>query len=218
MTDDDGFRPAARLTITNLETLRVVSDPLRMRIVEILRHEAGTVKEVGRALKIAPRKLYYHVNMLERHALIRVVGTRRVSGMVEKRYRAAAYLFTFQDIEDIAPAGDAPDEQSRYEVAARLYDMTRDELRLALQDGRVALDADAPPERALRLSWRLARLAPAAAADLFGRMDALVDSYEAADPGPSGDGGAPTPTYRLLVSLFPTHPYGPRPGGAAEAD
>ena len=216
MSDDEAFHPAAQLMITDLKTLRVVSDPLRMRSVEILRRAPATVKELGHALGIAPKKLYYHVNMLEQHALIRVVSTRRVSGIVEKRYRAAAYLFMFQDIVDIASSGRAPDEQSRYEVAAHLYDMTRDELRQSLRNGLVDLDARAAPGRALYLSWRLARLSPASAADLYARTEALVAAYEIADALASEENS--TPTYRFLVSLFPTYPRGPRPDSSPTND
>ncbi len=205
------FEPAGRLTITDLDTLKVVSDPLRMRIVELLRRGPATVKELGLALQIAPKKLYYHVNMLEQRALIRIVGTRVVSGLVEKRYRAAAYLFEFQDI---APAGGTPDEESRYEVAARLYDMTRDELRLSVRSGLVDLAAGAAPERALQLSWRLARLPSGAAAELYARLEQLAEEYETADQPPDDSIG----TYRLLLSLFPTYPRGPRPDLSAAAE
>jgi len=204
LQDAHESEPANRLVITDLDTLKVVSDPLRMRIVELLRRGPATVKEIGLALRIAPKKLYYHVNMLEQRALIRVVGTRLVSGLVEKRYRAAAYLFEFQDI---APAGGTPDEESRYEVAARLYDMTRDELRLSVRNGLVDLADGAAPERALQLSWRLSRLPSGAAPELYARLEQLAEEYETAEQAPDTGVG----TYRLLLSLFPTYPRGPRP-------
>ena len=83
--------------IENLETLKVVADPLRLRILDAFGDKPHTVKQIAKVLEIPPNKLYYHVNMLEEHGLIRVVNTRLVSGIVEKTYRATAYLFVFSD-------------------------------------------------------------------------------------------------------------------------
>src|SRR5919199_432922 len=84
--------PADELTISDLDSLRVIADPLRLRILESL-IEPRTVKQVAAELGIFPTKLYYHMQLLERHGLIMVVDTRLVSGILEKRYRAAARCF-----------------------------------------------------------------------------------------------------------------------------
>src|SRR5436305_5533764 len=91
----EDFEPAKELTVTSLETLRVISDALRSRILDLLRAEAQTVKQLAATLNLPPKKLYYHINLMEQHGLIRVVGTRIVSGIIEKTYRATAYLFWF---------------------------------------------------------------------------------------------------------------------------
>src|SRR5690242_5492835 len=88
--------PVESIVVTNLETLKVVSDGLRSRIVDLLRAEPQTVKQLAATLNLPPKKLYYHINLLEQHELIRVIGTRIVSGIIEKTYRATAYLFLFE--------------------------------------------------------------------------------------------------------------------------
>jgi DNA-binding transcriptional ArsR family regulator len=81
--------------LSDLETLKVLSDPLRMQILEQIglfndRGQAAAVKQLAETLSIPATKLYYHVNLLEEHDLIRVVETRLVSGILEKRYQIRA--------------------------------------------------------------------------------------------------------------------------------
>jgi len=81
--------------VTDLETIKIISDPLRVQILEHigLASDAGvliTVKELAEALDIPSTKLYYHINLLEKHDLIRVTETRVVSGIIEKLYQIRA--------------------------------------------------------------------------------------------------------------------------------
>lgn len=73
------------MMIEDAETLRVLADPLRLRIRELMVRPC-TVKQVAAVLGIAPTKLYYHINLLEKHKLIVVVAARVVSGIIEKQY------------------------------------------------------------------------------------------------------------------------------------
>src|SRR5437879_8225384 len=77
--------------INDLDTLNVVADPLRARILDLLRGEPQTVKQLNEVLQIGVSKLYYHVKLLEQHHLIRVYETRVVNGILEKHYQATAY-------------------------------------------------------------------------------------------------------------------------------
>ena len=94
--------------IDNLETLKVVADPLRLKILELLRGEPRTVKQIAADLKTPIKKLYYHVNLLEEHGLIRITSTRVVSGILEKQYRVTAYRLSVERalLSPTAPAGD----------------------------------------------------------------------------------------------------------------
>jgi DNA-binding transcriptional ArsR family regulator len=88
----DQFTPDEELTIDDLETLKVVSDPLRINILEAM-SEPTTVKQVAEQVGVGQKKLYYHVNLLEKHGLIAVVDERVVSGIIEKWYQVRAYSF-----------------------------------------------------------------------------------------------------------------------------
>ena len=75
--------------IENVEALKMIADPLRLQIIRNL-DEPRTVKELAERLDKPATKLYYHVNQLEKHQIIRVVDTRIVSGIIEKHYRVTA--------------------------------------------------------------------------------------------------------------------------------
>lgn len=86
---------AEEIRITDLETLKVISAPLRVQILEriSLASDAGqltTVKQLSEHLDIPPTKLYYHINLLEKHGLIQIAETKVVSGIIEKYYQIAA--------------------------------------------------------------------------------------------------------------------------------
>jgi DNA-binding transcriptional ArsR family regulator len=83
--------------IEDLATLRLLSDPLRLRLIEELGVQPTTVKELAKAMDMKPNRLYYHVNLLEEHGLVRVTQTRIVSGIVERTYALVAKHFAVSD-------------------------------------------------------------------------------------------------------------------------
>jgi len=72
--------------VNDLETLRVLSDPLRLQILEALDNEPQTANQVAKKLGLPVSRLYYHLNQLESIDLIEVVETRIVNNMIEKLY------------------------------------------------------------------------------------------------------------------------------------
>jgi DNA-binding transcriptional ArsR family regulator len=83
--------------IEDLATLRLLSDPLRLRLIEELGAAPTTVKELAKAMDMKPNRLYYHVNLLEEHGLVRVTQTRIVSGIVERTYALVAKHFAVSE-------------------------------------------------------------------------------------------------------------------------
>ena len=73
--------PLAEMKISDLETIRIMSDPLRLRVIQAMSadvDESWTVKRLAAALGLPATKLYYHINLLEKHGLVRVTGTGMV--------------------------------------------------------------------------------------------------------------------------------------------
>ncbi len=79
--------------VDNLETLKVLTDPIRIEILHILDPEPQTINQVAEKLGLSNSRLYYHFRILEEHGLISVVHTRMVSNIVEKFYWSTAADF-----------------------------------------------------------------------------------------------------------------------------
>ena len=80
------------MTLTDLEQLKVLADPLRVRILESMAEER-TTKQVAERIGEKPTKLYHHVDALQRVGLIKLIRTRRNRGTLEKYYQMAALSF-----------------------------------------------------------------------------------------------------------------------------
>lgn len=87
---------ANEFVVDDLEVLKVIAHNTRLDILQSLKHPK-TVKEIARRLNLPATKLYYHVNLMEKHGLIQVVETNIVSGIIEKKYQATARNYRMQD-------------------------------------------------------------------------------------------------------------------------
>src|SRR5262245_60005872 len=94
-----GAKPRTRasqvgsLTLSDLDQVKVLADPLRIRILEQLAIAERTTKQVAQRLGEKATKLYHHVDALERVGLIRLTRTRQNRGTIEKYYLAVARQF-----------------------------------------------------------------------------------------------------------------------------
>ncbi|HZX67389.1 MAG TPA: winged helix-turn-helix domain-containing protein [Candidatus Elarobacter sp.] len=79
-------------TIDGLEALRVVSDSQRHRILSALIAEPLAASDLAERLKLPRTRIYYHLELLERHGFIRLAGYRD-EGATERVYRATAAAF-----------------------------------------------------------------------------------------------------------------------------
>jgi len=190
--------PDAERTITSVDTLRVVSHPLRLQILEML-VEPRTVKQVALAFGTTPTKLYYHVNLLEKHGLVRVVGTRLVSGIVEKRYQASAC--TFRVDHRLLSLGAAEGERGLDAFLEAVLDTTKGDVRDGVQTGLIDLSDSAPPRLKLLLTRALGRLTPDQAREFYARLEGFVRELDATRTEPEPE---ESQLYRLAIALYPT--------------
>lgn len=123
----DQTAPAAEMTIRDVETMKLVSDGLRLQILRQM-HQPTTVKLVAAALGLPPSKLYYHVNLLEKHGLIRVVDINIETGIVEKQYQVTARRF---NIRNPILAGEALANDEVTGLVGSLLDDTKEGFRRA---------------------------------------------------------------------------------------
>jgi DNA-binding transcriptional ArsR family regulator len=79
--------------IAALQSLRVVADSQRHQILSLLIAEPLTAADIAKRLHINRTRVYYHLNLLEKHGMIEVVDRRQVGAVMERTYRATAQSF-----------------------------------------------------------------------------------------------------------------------------
>ncbi len=93
-TEVDGIGEIAEFHhLGRIELLSEITHELRSRILRLTYHPT-TVADMAASIDVPVTRLYHHVNRLERSGLIQVVATRKVGGVVERRYRAVAETFS----------------------------------------------------------------------------------------------------------------------------
>ena len=79
--------------ITDIEKLKVISDPLRISILTTLGTEKKNSRQLAKLLKINRTKIHYHLNILEENNYIEVVDTDSINGIIQKYYLPTAQAF-----------------------------------------------------------------------------------------------------------------------------
>ncbi|HEX3722594.1 MAG TPA: helix-turn-helix domain-containing protein [Nitrolancea sp.] len=200
--------PANVFVVRDLETLKAVSDPLRMRIFGLLQGEARTVKELARELGGSQTRLYYHVNQLEAIGLIQVAETRVVGGIIEKHYRAGAARISV-DRRLLTP-GAAPVDAALETMLSAILDGVRDAIRESVRAELIDPTREEPSNRGLLLGRKWLNLTHEDATELFDRLTGLLAEF-ATREGNSTDDTDAVP-YEVLVGLYPvTNPPNHRP-------
>jgi DNA-binding transcriptional ArsR family regulator len=202
MTKEDwnvgAIQPEDIFIIDNLETLKIVADPLRLKILELLRSAPHTVKQLGTALHTPLKKLYYHVNLLEEHGLIRVSSTRVVSGIIEKQYQVTAYRLSV-DRALLAPDDTGGDSLDAF--LSMILDHAKSEIKKSARAGLIEVsEHKSLQERGLLLGRRWIRMSPAQADEFLLRLKELEREFETAQSSEE------TLLYEILLGLYPTEP------------
>ena len=79
--------------IKNLEHLRLLTDPLKLKLVRAFAEGEKTTKQVAAELGESTTKLYRHVDALQDAGLLLVVKETPKRGTVERTFRAVARKF-----------------------------------------------------------------------------------------------------------------------------
>lgn len=208
VSEPGNYLDGGTFVIRDIETLRVVSDPLRRRMLELVREEPRTAKEMAAALQVSQTRLYYHIKLLEQHGLIKVAETRLVSGIVEKRYRTTAYRLTI-DKSLIAPTSEGSDALDAY--VSVVLDQVRSEINRSVDAGLIDLERTKEDElmpRRLVLGRKWLRLTPEQLSEFSQRYSELFDAFEetslAADRDASSDPDSAGQDYEWLIAFYPT--------------
>ncbi|MDQ7025689.1 MAG: helix-turn-helix domain-containing protein [Anaerolineae bacterium] len=192
------FVPREEYVVDDLDTLKVLADPLRLRIRELML-EATTVKQVAAALDLPPTKLYYHINLLEKHKLIVLVDTRVVSGIIEKHYQVAAQHVRVA--KHLLSGGEDNNTEGLSIVVDTFFETARDDLHQAVNDGAVEWDDEGERHKGLSLNTGSVQLTEAQAMDFYHEVEELFDRYHALSDAQKSEPNLRP--YRTFYVLFP---------------
>lgn len=199
----ENFEPEERHIIRDLETLRVMADPLRGQIYEILTREPASVRQIAERIGLAPGRLYYHINLLEKHGLVRVVETRMVANMVEKVYRAVAH--EFEVAPDLLNFSDE-NRSALTDLLTGAIDATREEILRSISARLLALEqGEEPKQRSMMVTRSTARISDEDAEEFRARLEALIEEFQARGEARKQVPGAQN--YALTVAFYPNFYY-----------
>ena len=203
------FQPMKHVVIDDLKTLQIMADPLRSQILEMFGEEPLTVKQVADRLGLTSSKLYYHVNLLEQHGLLRIVETRLVGNMIEKLYRTVAERFEIR--ADLLSFSTSAGREGAEQLVLSPLDATREDILRSIEARRLRrLQGDELEPRQATVNRCLSRLSDAQAEDFQRRLCVLVEEFAQAGEEPSlgdgteGGGESDAQTYALTVAFYAT--------------
>ncbi|HAD06848.1 MAG TPA: hypothetical protein DCE76_06780 [Anaerolineaceae bacterium] len=194
--------PSSMFIIRDMETMRVISDPIRAQIFEALLNQPQTVRQVAEKLGLSASKLYYHFNLLEKFGFILVQETRQVGNLIEKIYSVTSTAIEVDPTLFSFPSGEH-DEQL-LSIVRDTIDATREDLLRSLQARLYALEQGEPPKpRRVVLNRLRSHLSDEQAARLLAKIQELLSEFEQSDEK-EGQGNQ---SYALMIAFYPSFYY-----------
>lgn len=77
-----------------LKQQKIISNPLRSKIISVLMKEPMTAKQTATYLKMDPGTIYYHIKLLHSNDILTLEYTDTSKGIVEKYYKSKATFFS----------------------------------------------------------------------------------------------------------------------------
>ncbi len=172
------------LRVHTAPQFKAFGDATRSRILNLIKFEPLTAKQIGGKLNIPPGTIGHHLQVLEAAGLAQIVARRLIHGIVAKYYTRTARLFQF----DIPP-----DVSLATEESLRMLTEAREQLTDALLIGG--------DETTCKTGFPHARLSRERAEEFHKRLFDLV--YEFATE-PSDHAGQ---VYGFCAAFFLAPPY-----------
>lgn len=169
--DDD------QIVIDDLETFRIIDNPLRQRIWHIARHP-HSVREIAGILGVPVTRLYYHVNMLEQAGFVEVVEVRKSGAQLERVYKGRRGTIV-PSPEFLDHVGDTA--KAARILAGALFDNSRVEVEALLERNLSGEEVFGTVSRGIL------QLPAEAAEEFLERIESLASEMQAAARETTGD-------------------------------
>ena len=192
-------------TLKDLDQIKVLADPLRLRMLESFGQER-TTKQVADLLGEKPTKLYHHVDALERVGLIALARTRPNRGTVEKYYLAVARTFR-ADSRAFQPKAKGKSEKNALrQMLSTIFDTTSSELAALAELAAVGGDRREDARKAIEedgiVSFLEVRASESQVKEIRTRLQKIIQSLAADAEGSDGE-EAGQRRYRLTLAYYP---------------
>ena len=181
---------AAVLTLTDLDQIKLLAEPIRLRLLEAFGTEK-TTKQAAKELGEKPTRLYHHVEALERAGLIVLRRTAPNRGTTEKYYQAIARLFR----GELRLSSDAPAAGELAGVVRGMLATTADEAEHVLASGKAQALSDEG-----MLGFLDLRIGADRVKEVRRELMAVVERLQAAGTDPAAGDQV---RCRLTIAFFP---------------
>ena len=191
------FEPQPFQVVTDPQQVKAFTDPLRIRVLNVLKQRPATNQQIADILAEPQAKVLYHIRFLLDAGLVRLVDQQIKGGNVEKYYRAVAHVFSLRPEQETA---------SSHQLASTA---------LAAVHAEVLASEQAWPQPGPAWETRRLRLPPHLHEEFYQRFSALVAEYwggpqlhgdgtTEVHPAPEEDPTAPTLCFAAVIYRDPT--------------
>ena len=191
-------QPDAERIIHSLDTLKVYFDPMRTRIMQEMAHTPRTVQQIAEALGVPFTRLYYHVKMMEKHDLIRMVDIKQMPGAIEEKYyQVSARMFVIdRNLLTFDPQGK---NDSLELVLKKVFDESHTDVRQSVRAGRTDMSVVPPHPKSLFARRMVLRLSEDNAVTFQKELMDLFVKYQ------STETSANDAYYGAVLALYPSN-------------
>ena len=190
--------------IDNLETLKALSDPLRIQILERLAPKPQTVNQVAEGLGLESSRLYYHFKMLESHSLIKVVETRLVNNMIERDYWLVAEEIRID--KNLLSISSEEGQENIVQVIRSSWEATLEDLMRNFQARHLHTKRDKCKYSQEMVMLKLqSRLSPKSYKEFTEKLNTLLEEFN--HPKEDLKGGEELQEYHLACFIYPSYSF-----------
>ncbi len=172
------------LVVNTPQQFKAISEPVRLKILNIIRHQPATAKQLAGRLEATPGAIGHHLQVLEAAGLARVTARRVTRGIIAKYYTRTARIFSFDW---------PPEITASFSVELDIISQARDEMAesLAGYGSTACMEAGLPH----------ARLRPERVAFYSQRLNRLIEDFLQEGDDPNGE------VFGLALALYKAPPW-----------
>ena len=87
--------------IDNIKLLKVISDPIRKQIIDVLYDEPLTASEIADEISFPKDKIYYHIKKLQSSGILIIAESEKVKGITQNKFINVAKKFEIDEFINI---------------------------------------------------------------------------------------------------------------------